>query len=74
MKVLARIVTFIAMLTGLALLAWILYDASQVWRTLQAQPPVDEAALAVAGRGVASFLMGSALLGWRRLAGRGPRS
>lgn len=74
MKVLARIVTLIAMLTGLALLAWILYDASQVWRTLGSRPPVDETTVAVVGLGLALLLVGFAKAGWRRLDGRAPRS
>ena len=66
MKGLIRGVSAVAVLAGLALLAAILYDVSEVWRALGLQAWTDEATVALLGLLLAGSMVSGGAIALRR--------
>lgn len=54
---------------GLALLAWLLYDATSVHRVLGLDAVMDEASVALGGLAVGAALVATGIACWRRSRG-----
>jgi len=67
MKIFARLSGSAALLGGVALLAWVSYDATNVMQTLGVQTRMDEAAVASIALLLGSVLVASGIFIWRRI-------
>lgn len=65
-----RLVGVALIIPGLALLAWLLYDATSVVSTLGLDAIVDEASVAVGGLAAGGVLIATGIVCWRRARGR----
>lgn len=67
MKIFARISGSVSLLAGVALLAWVSYDATSVMQSLGLQARMDEAAVALTTLLLGALLLASGIYIWRRV-------
>jgi hypothetical protein len=65
-----RLMSIALVTSGLALLAWLLYDATGAHRALRLDSVMDEASVVVGGLAAGVALVATGILYWRRSRGR----
>lgn len=67
MKRFSQLSSFVVLLAGVALLAWVSYDATNVMRSVGLEARMDEATVAAFTLSLGTFMVASGIYIWRRL-------